>query len=109
MTKERKVQLEKQYTILRNQQKLTEKQLGLVRNKFQRDSLLNAKGMISNEELENSRNAFLQSLMSCENISSSINSMRIQIGQLDESLFDANYQDTETMNNLQRRLQSQLL
>ena len=108
MTKERKVQLEKQYAILLNQQKLTEEQLGLARNKFQRDSLLNLKGMISNEELENSRNSYLQNLMSCENISSSINNMQIQIGQLDESLFDANYQDTENLNNLQRRLQTQL-
>ena len=34
--------------------------------------------------------------------------MQIQIRQLDESIFDANYQDTENMNNLQRRLQTQL-
>jgi len=107
MTKERKIQLEKQYNILKNQQKLTEEQLGLIRNKFQRDSLLNARGMVSNEELENSRNSYLQSLMACENISSSINSMKIQIGQLDESMFEASYQDTETMNNLQRRFQTQ--
>ena len=32
----------------------------------------------------------------------------MQIGQLEESLFDADHQDTETLNNLQRRLQSQL-
>jgi len=108
MTKERKVQLGKQYEILLNQQKLTEEQLKLATNKFQRDSLLNVKGMISNEELEISRNAYLSSLMSCENISSSINSMQIQIGQLDELLFDANYQDTENLNTLHRRLQSQL-
>jgi len=108
MTKQRKTQLEQQYSILINQQKLMEEQLSLVRNKFQRDSLLNSRGMIANEELETSRNAYLSSLMACENINSSLNSMRIQIGQLEESLFDAGYQDTETLNNLQRRLQSQL-
>ena len=108
MTKERKIQLEKQYKILLNQQKLTEEQLKLVNNKFQRDSLLNYKGMISNEELENSRNSYLSSLMSCENISSSINSMQMQIGQLEESLFDASHQNIETLNNLQTRLQTQL-
>ena len=108
MTKERKIQLEKQYAILLNQQKLTKEQLNLVHNKFQRDSLLNVKGMISNEEMENSRNAYLSSLMSCENISSSLNSMQIQIGQLDESLFDAGHQDIETLNSLQTRLQTQL-
>ena len=108
MAKERKIRLEKQYDILINQQKFTEEQLGLVKNKFQRDSLLNFKGMISNEEMENSRNAYLSSLMACENISSSLNSMQIQIGQLEESLLDTGHQDTETLNSLQRRIQTQL-
>ena len=34
--------------------------------------------------------------------------MQIQIGQLEESLFDASHQDIETHNNLQTRLQTQL-
>jgi HlyD family secretion protein len=108
MTKERKIQYEKQYITLLNQQKLTEEQLGLVRNKFQRDSLLSVKGVISKEDLENSRNAFLQSLMSYENIKSSLNNMKIQIGQLDESLLDTKQRDIETLNNLQTRLQTQI-
>ena len=108
MAKERKIRLEKQYAILINQQKFTEEQSDLVKNKFQRDSLLNVKGMISNEEMENSRNAYLSSLMACENISSSLNSMQIQIGQLEESLLDIGHQDIETLNSLQRRLQAQL-
>ena len=108
MSKARKIQLEKQYNILLNQQKLTEEQLGLIRNKFQRDSILSVKSMISNEEFENSRNVYLQNLITYENVSSSINSMQIQIGQLDETLFDANHQDIEIRNNLQTRLQAQL-
>ena len=108
MTKERKVQYEKQYRTLINQQRLTEEQLILVRHKYERDSLLNAKGMISNEEMETSKNAYLQSLMACENMRSTLNSMQIQIGQLDESLLDAGHQDVETLNNLQTRLQTQL-
>jgi HlyD family secretion protein len=108
MTKDRIIQYEKQYKLLLNQQKLTEEQLSLVESKFRRDSLLNLKGMISNEEMENSKSAYLGSLMACENISSSLNSMQIQIGQLEESLLDTGYQYIETLNNLQIRLQTQL-
>ena len=108
IAKERKIKYEKQYAILLNQQKHTEEQLRIAQSKFRRDSLLNAKGMISNEEFENSRNSYLSSLMSQENIISSLNNMQIQIGQLEESIWETGYQDIETMNNLQRRLQSQL-
>ena len=108
MTKDRKAQYEKQYAVLINQKKLTEEQLKLALNKFQRDSLLNVRGVLSAEDLENSRNAYLQNLMAQENITSSLNSMQIQIGQLEESLLDTGHQDIETLNNLQRRLQSQL-
>ena len=108
MSKARKIQLEKQFNILINQQKLTEEQMNLVHNKFERDSILSVKGMISNEEFENSRNVYLQNLISYENVNSSVNSMQIQIGQLEESLFDASYQDIEIQNNLQTRLQTQL-
>ena len=106
MTKERKIQYEKQYTVLLNQKKLTEELLDLVQSKFFRDSVLNVKGMISNEEMENTRSAYLQSLLAQENIQSSLNSMQIQIGQLEESLLDTNHQDIEMLNGLQRRIQS---
>ena len=96
-TKERIKRYENQYKILQNQQKLTEEQLNLARNKFQRDSLLNVRGILSAEDMENSRNAYLQNLMAQENITSSLNSMQIQIGQLDESLLDTGYQDIETL------------
>ena len=106
--KERKVQYEKQYTVLQNQQRLTEEQLKLAQSKFQRDSLLSVRGVLSAEDLENSRNAYLSSMMAQENITSTLNSMKIQIGQLDESLLDTGHQDIETLNSLQRRLQAQL-
>ena len=106
MAKERKAQYEKQYATLLNQQKLTEEQLNLAQSKFRRDSLLNVKGMISNEEMENTRSAFLQNLLAQENIQSSLNSMNIQIGQLEESLLDTGHQDIETLNGLQRRIQT---
>ena len=91
-TKERIKSYENQYKILQNQQKLTQEQLNLAQSKYQRDSLLNSRGVLSAEEFENSRNTYLSSLMTVENITSSLNSMQIQIGQLGESLYfpDAN-------------------
>jgi HlyD family secretion protein len=109
MTLERIAQYEKQYKTLLNQQELTEEQLILARSKYYRDSLLNVRSVISNEEMETSRNSYLQSLMTCENMRSSLNSMQIQIGQLKESLLDTGHQDTETLNSLQTRLQTQFL
>jgi len=108
MTKKRKIQLEEQYNSLLNQQQLTEKQLNLAYNKFQRDSILNMKGIISNEELEITQNAYLQSLLTFENIISALNNMQIQIGQQYESQLDIGHQDIEIKNDLQTRLQSQV-
>jgi HlyD family secretion protein len=108
MTMERKAQYERQYATLLNQQRLTEEQLDIARNRFRRDSLLNVRDMISDEELENSRSAYLQSLLTCENIQSSLNNMQIQIGQLEESLLDTNQRDIETLNGLYTRIQTLL-
>ena len=106
MTKERITQYEKQYNSLLNQQRITEEQFIIIQKQFARDSLLNVKGVLSNEEMETSKNAFLQSLLSRENMRSSLNNMQIQIGQLKESLLDTEQQDTEKLNSLQTQLQS---
>jgi len=106
MTKERIVQYEQQYNNLLRQQKITRLQLSLVQNQYRRDSLLHAGGVISNEELEKSKNQYLQSVLSCENIQSSVNNMRIQIAQLKESLLDTSHQDTEKFNGLYTQLLS---
>ena len=68
--------------------------------------MLNRKGAISDEELETAKNAFLQSRGSYENMCSNLNNMRIQIGQLKESLLDTEEQGTEKLNSLQTQLQS---
>ncbi|GHT19374.1 hemolysin [Bacteroidia bacterium] len=106
MTQERIVQYEQQYQNLLRQQQLTEQQQQLIQQQFQRDSTLNASGIISPEELEKSKNAFLQSMLSGENIRSSLNNMQIQIAQLKESLLDTGHQDIEKLNGLQTQLQS---
>ena len=106
MTKERIVRYEEQYATLQNQQRLTAEQFILVQNQFRRDSLLYARGAISSEELEKSKNSYLQSLLSIENMRSTLSNMRIQIAQLNESLLDMRQQDTEKSNDLRSRIQS---
>ena len=106
MTRERITQYEKQYNSLLNQRRITEEQFIIAQKQYQRDSVLNVKGMISDEEMETTKNIFLQSRLSRENMSSSLNNLQIQIGQLKESLLDTEQQDTEKLNSLQTQLQS---
>jgi len=106
MTQERITQYEKQYKTLLNQQKITEEQFVIVQKQYSRDSLLHLKGVLSDQDLETTKNTFLQSLASRENMHSSLQNMQIQIGQLKESLLDTEEQGTEKLNSLQTQLQS---
>jgi HlyD family secretion protein len=106
MMHERITQYEEQYTGLLNQQRITDEQFILAQKQYRRDSVLNVKGVTSVEELEISKNAYLQSLLSSENMRSNLNNMQIQIGQLKESLLDTKQQDIEKLNGLQTQLQS---
>ncbi|MDR0833435.1 MAG: HlyD family secretion protein, partial [Candidatus Symbiothrix sp.] len=106
MTRERIVQYEQQYQNLLRQQRITEEQHLLVQKQFRRDSTLHAQEMISHEELEKSKNASLQSALSCETMRSTLDNMQIQLAQLKESLLDTGHQDIEKLNGLQTQLQS---
>jgi len=106
ITIERIAQYEKQYKSLLNQQRITNEQFILIQKQYHRDSTLNIKGVISDQELETVKNTYLQSLLSKENMRSSLNNMQIQIGQLKESLLDTEQQETEKLNGLQTQLQS---
>jgi len=106
MTLERITQYEKQYKTLLNQQRITEEQFVIAQKQYYRDSTLNRKGILSDEEFETAKNTFLQSLNSRENMQSNLNNMQIQIGQLKESLLDTEQQGIEKLNSLQTQLQS---
>jgi len=106
MTLERIAQYEKQYQTLLNQQRITEEQFVIVQKQYSRDSLLHTRGVIADQDLETTKNTFLQSLASRENMHSSLQNMQIQIGQLKESLLDTEEQGTEKLNSLQTQLQS---
>jgi len=106
MTLERITQYEKQYRTLQKQQRITDEQFLIAQKQYSRDSLLNVKGIISNQDLENTKTTFLQGLAARENMRSNLQNMQIQIGQLKESMLDTEEQGTEKLNNLQTQLQS---
>jgi HlyD family secretion protein len=106
MTQERIVQYQRQYKILQKQQRIGEEQFLLIQKQYQRDSILNAKGVIADQDLETSKNSYLQNLSARENMRSNLENMQIQIGQLKESLLDTEQQGTEKLNSLQAQLQS---
>ena len=106
MTEERIAQYEQQYRNLLRQQQITRDQLSLVQLQFRRDSILHINGVISNEELERSKNQRLQSVLSLENIEFSVKNMRIQIVQMNEVLLDTDFQDIERFNRLYTQLLS---
>jgi len=106
MTLKRITQYQKQYSTLLNQQKITEEQFVIAQKQYHRDSTLNKKGVLSDEEFEATENTFLQNRATCENMSSNLNNMQIQIGQLKESLLDTEEQGTEKLNGLQTQFQS---
>ena len=106
MTLKRIDQYEKQYGTLLNQQRITEEQLEIAQKQYTRDSILHKKGVMADEEFETTKNTFLQSRASRENMHSNLNNTQIQIGQLKESLLDTEEQGTEKLNSLQTQLQS---
>lgn len=99
-------QYENQFRNLALQRKIIQEQSALTKNKYQRDSVLNKKGILAHEELESTKNQYLQSVLACENITSSMDNCKIQIGQMKETLFETNYQDVEKNNSLTSKLKT---
>jgi HlyD family secretion protein len=63
-------------------------------------------GGISGKELDESRSRQLQGQLSEEGMLTSINNLRIQMTQLNESLIDMEYQQTEKMNDFRSQIRS---
>lgn len=94
------------------QRNIAREQLVLSKQQFSRDSLLNKKGVISQEDLEQSRSKFLQTRLSLEDINSTLQETEIQITQMQESLLDTEHQYIEKKNTYETELRtyaSQLL
>lgn len=88
------------------QKTIVSEQFQLNRNQYQRDSLLNKRGVISSEELETTRNQYLQGYLSLENIHSSIQNTEMQITQMQENLLDTEYQYQDKKNQLETQLKT---
>lgn len=91
---------------MERQRALTEEQLAVSRRQYQRDSLLHAQRLLSDAELETTYNAYLQARLAYENTVSGMESQRIQIAQLRETLYDTEYQHEEQKGEQERQLQS---
>lgn len=96
----------KQKTNLVNQKRIVAEQLEIAKDKFERDSTLTKRGVISKQDFEDSKNQFLQNMLALENISESVDNIEIQIGQMKESLFDTNYSNEDKGNTLKTKLRS---
>lgn len=96
------------YDNMFRQKSIIEEQLQLTKLQYIRDSTLNKKGVMSNEELEKSYNQQLQGRLSLENISSSMENMQIQIAQMRESLLDTENQYIEKKNTLETQIKTQV-
>lgn len=100
------------YRNVEGQKAIIKEQFRLNQNQYRRDSVLNKRGVISSEELESTKNKYLQGHLSLENIHSTIQNTEIQITEMQESLLDTEYQYLEKKNQLETQLKtyiSQLL
>ena len=106
LVKERIVRNEVYYKNMLKQKKLSEAQIKISHLQYARDSLLGVKGLISKEEIEKSYSQYLQSLLSIENMDRSLENLQIQLAQMNESLYDTEYQYLDQKNTLETRLRS---
>lgn len=105
-TKERISQFQNYYKTISGQRETVYEQLQLSKNQYLRDSILNKKGVISLEDLETSRNRFLQGFLSLENMHSTIQNTQMQITQMQENLLDTEYEYEDKKNQLQTQLKT---
>jgi len=106
MTKERIARYEEQYRSLLRQQKITEEQTSLIDRNHERSTTMYEQGGLSGKELDESRSRQLQGLLSEESMLTSLNNMRMQMAQMNESLIDMEYQYTEKTNDYRTQIRS---
>lgn len=100
LLKERIKKHDTQYKNLLRQKQIIDEQLIISEGQFRRDSLLNKKGVLSPEDIEEAKNRYLQAFLTYENICTSLDNLQIQISQVKESLFDINFQYIDKQNLL---------
>lgn len=106
LVKARIVKNEVYYTNMLKQKELSAAQTKVVHQQYVRDSLLGVKGLVSQEAVEESYSRYLQSSLSAENLERSLENLQIQLAQMDESLYDTEYQYLDQKNTLETQLRS---
>jgi len=104
--KEKISQYRNYHKTIAGQRAIVSEQFQLNKTQYQRDSVLNRRGVISSEELETTRNQYLQGYLSLENIHSTIQNTEMQITGMQESLLDTEYQYQDKKNQLETRLKT---
>lgn len=106
LVKERIVRNEVYYRNMLKQKDLSEVQAKIAHQQYARDSLLGVKGLISKEAVEESYSGYLQFSLSAENMDRSLENLQIQLAQMNESLYDTEYQYLDQKNTLETQLRS---
>ena len=83
-------------------------QLKIAKSQFLRDSLLNAKGVLSESDYERSKSTYLQSKYSYESAKSSLDNTQITISQLEQSILELEQQYLDTYKQLHNALSTAL-
>ena len=106
LVKARIVKNEVYYRNMLKQKDLSVAQAKIVHQQYARDSLLGVKGLVSKEAVEESYSRYLQSSLSAENMDRSLENLQIQLAQMNESLYDTEYQYWDQKNTLETQLRS---
>lgn len=106
LVKARIVKNEVYYRNMLKQKDLSAVQAKIAHQQYARDSLLGVKGLVSKEAVEESYSRYLQSSLSAENMDRSLENLQIQLAQMNESLYDTEYQYWDQKNTLETQLRS---
>ena len=106
LVKARIVKNEVYYRNMLKQKDLSVAQAKIAHQQYARDSLLGVKGLVSKEAVEESYSRYLQSSLSAENMDRSLENLQIQLAQMNESLYDTEYQYWDQKNALETQLRS---
>ena len=106
LVKARIVKNEVYYRNMLKQKDLSVAQAKIAHQQYARDSLLGVKGLVSKEAVEESYSRYLQSSLSAENMDRSLENLQIQLAQMNESLYDTEYQYWDQKNTLETQLRS---
>lgn len=106
LVKARIVKNEVYYRNMLKQKDLSAAQAKIAHQQYARDSLLGVKGLVSKEAVEEAYSRYLQSSLSAENMERSLENLQIQLAQMNESLYDTEYQYLDQKNTLETQLRS---